>query len=77
MINDYNMILDSHDSFNLSLKNSYEPIETELIKQKIKNDDIVIDVGSNIGYYTLLFASKIGPQGHDFHLNLLLKILKF
>jgi len=66
MINDYNMILDSHDSFNLSLKNSYEPIETELIKQKIKNDDVVIDVGSNIGYYTLLFASKIGPQGHVF-----------
>ncbi len=41
----------------------YEPFESLLLLDQIKEDDIVIDVGANIGYYSLLMASKLGPKG--------------
>lgn len=41
----------------------YEPFESELLIKNIKKGDIVIDVGANIGYYTLLFAKKVGENG--------------
>lgn len=41
----------------------YEPYETELILRQVKKGDVVIDVGANIGYYTILLADKIGPSG--------------
>ena len=41
----------------------YEPYESELLIKNIKGGDIVIDVGANIGYYTLLFAKKVGENG--------------
>jgi FkbM family methyltransferase len=30
----------------------------------LRPGSVVIDVGANIGYYTLLAASRVGPQGH-------------
>ena len=65
-INNYKMILDLHDTFNLSITKSYEPIETDLVKKHIKKNDRILDIGANIGYYTLLFASIIGSKGHVF-----------
>lgn len=41
----------------------YEPYETELILREAKKGDVVIDVGANIGYYTILLADKVGPSG--------------
>ena len=41
----------------------YEPYESKLLIKNIKEGDIVIDVGANIGYYTLLFAKKVGENG--------------
>ncbi len=29
----------------------------------IKPGDRVLDVGTNVGYYTLMFAQLVGPQG--------------
>jgi len=43
----------------------YEPVETELVKQHIKELDTVVDVGANIGYYTLLMA-KLKAIVHSF-----------
>jgi FkbM family methyltransferase len=41
----------------------FEPWETELVKAELRPGDTVLDVGANIGYYTLLFARLVGPRG--------------
>ena len=38
--------------------------ETALCKREIKPGMHVLDVGANIGYFTLLFARLVGPNGH-------------
>ena len=37
----------------------YERYETEILQSQIKKDDVVVDVGANIGYYTLLVARRV------------------
>ncbi len=37
----------------------YEPYETQLILRQLKKDGVVVDVGANIGYYTILMADKV------------------
>ena len=60
IINGYSMLLDESCDFHGSMSLfGWEPSETELVKSNVKKNDIVIDVGANIGYYTLLMA-KIG-----------------
>lgn len=41
----------------------YEPYETELFQQLIQPGMVVVDVGANVGYYTLLAADRVGPTG--------------
>jgi len=41
----------------------YEPYETELILRQTKSGDVIVDVGANIGYYTILLADKVGLNG--------------
>jgi FkbM family methyltransferase len=44
-------------------KGVWEPLETMLFEGEIEAGDIVVDVGANVGYYTLIAANKVGPQG--------------
>ncbi len=64
-VNGYSMFLDKGDSTGYSTK-EYEKDTTELIKNNIKEGDVVIDLGANIGYYTLLMAKLVGKNGRVF-----------
>ena len=59
------MLLDEKDSLGLS-RGSFEPQEIELVKQQVNLGETVLDIGANIGYYTLMFAKLVGEQGKVF-----------
>jgi len=65
-IQGHKMFLDQMDSLHLSTNEIYEPLETELVKNEIKRGDIVLDIGANIGYYTLIYAKLVGEEGKVF-----------
>ena len=62
----HKMYLDPNDSLNLSIDGVFGEFDTSLVESKINQNDIVVDLGANIGYYTLLSARKIGKNGKVF-----------
>ncbi len=61
------VFLDPNDNLELSIwKESWSVQEIEVMKANIEMGDTVIDVGANIGAFTLLFAQQVGLQGHVF-----------
>jgi FkbM family methyltransferase len=44
----------------------FEPYTTELFKRAVKPGAIVIDIGAQFGYYSLLAAKFAGPEGKVF-----------
>lgn len=50
-------------SDSLLISKEYEPVETKIIKGLIKEGDVVIDAGANIGYYTVLMSRAVGSTG--------------
>ena len=49
-----------------SLYGVYGELDTEIVNHEIKKGDIVVDVGASIGYFTLIFARAVGPEGKVF-----------
>ncbi len=43
-----------------------EAYETQLVRASVKPGATAVDVGANIGYYTLQFAKLVGPSGKVF-----------
>jgi FkbM family methyltransferase len=67
----------------LIVKGIYEPRTSILFSLVVKEGDIVVDLGANIGYYTLLASKKVGKSGRVYsfepepeNYKLLLKNLK-
>ena len=50
----------------IAVKRTYEKHVTEAIRPYLQPGTVFIDVGANIGYYTLLAASRLGAQGKIF-----------
>ncbi len=63
-IQGHKMFLGKNDSLNLSIKRIYEPNVTQFFQREVKKGDVVLDIGANIGYYTLIFAKGVGINGH-------------
>jgi len=59
------MFLDPKDSLRLSLK-EYGKREMELVKKIVKKGVVIVDLGANIGFWTLVFAKMVGDEGHVF-----------
>jgi FkbM family methyltransferase len=41
----------------------YEPHVTTIVRERLKNGHIFVDVGANIGYFTMLAAHLVGSSG--------------
>jgi FkbM family methyltransferase len=63
MVQGHLMWLDDRDTLQLAVNEIYEPLETDLLKKNLKVGQTFVDVGANIGYYTLLAARLLGPKG--------------
>jgi FkbM family methyltransferase len=59
----HRMYLDDQDSLRLSVSRILEPTETHLVQRMVRAGDTTLDIGANIGYYTLLFARHVGSTG--------------
>jgi FkbM family methyltransferase len=62
----HQMELDERDSLGLLWNGCFEPFETDFVSASVKKGDVVLDVGANIGYYTLQFARLVGESGRVF-----------
>jgi FkbM family methyltransferase len=47
----------------LRMRGTYEPVLSEFILRHVQEGDVCVDAGANIGYFTLLFAQRVGPSG--------------
>ena len=41
----------------------YEPATTSLLETELRQGETFVDVGANFGYFTVLAASRVGPNG--------------
>jgi len=47
----------------LFLYGCWEPNLSRWLSARLRADDVLIDVGANIGYFSLLAATRVGPNG--------------
>lgn len=65
-IQESKMYLDTSDpgiSRELLLRGVHEELATRILRQELTKGMVVIDIGANLGYYTLLEASNVGNEG--------------
>ena len=56
--------LDDADSIGVARPGGYEPYESSLLERLVTPGSTVLDLGANLGVYTLRFARATGPSGH-------------
>jgi FkbM family methyltransferase len=44
-------------------RGTWEPAEAKFLRRVIRTGDVVVDCGANVGYFTLLAAHAVGPNG--------------
>lgn len=59
----HKMFLDKIDSLYLSVYEDWEDFETSIMEKKLKRGHVVLDIGANIGFYTLIMAKLVGERG--------------
>lgn len=63
----FKMLLDPSDEM-ISAKireyGYYDKVGSGILKEKLKNEDIFVDIGAHIGWFTLLASKYVGDNGH-------------
>jgi len=57
---------DAHVSRRIREEGVWEPCESGLVLNLLQPGQVFVDAGANIGYFTLLAASRVGPGGRVF-----------
>lgn len=55
--------VDPGDFLGLTINRVYEPDVTSFLQRSVKKGERAIDLGANIGYFTVLLAHLVGPEG--------------
>ncbi len=63
-VHGHTLTVDPGDYLGLTINYVYEPDVTSFLQRSVKRGDRAIDLGANIGYFTLLLAKLVGPEGH-------------
>jgi len=63
IIDGQKIFLDRWDSLDLLENRVYGELDTKIVKKIVKSGDVVLDLGANIGYFTILFAKIVGENG--------------
>jgi FkbM family methyltransferase len=65
------MVVDTSDVLGRTLATSgiWEPQTTAAFRSLLGEGDVCVDVGANVGYYTLLASRLVGPSGHVYALE--------
>jgi len=60
------MVVDTDDMIGrvLAISGTWEPNVTAAVRSALRPGDVFLDVGAHIGYYTVLAAPLVGPEGH-------------
>lgn len=65
-VNDYKMWVNERGKGihrDLNLNGTREKISSQIVKEILKEGDVVLEAGANIGYYTILESKKVGSSG--------------
>jgi FkbM family methyltransferase len=57
---------DQHVSKTIAETGVWEAYETQLVIERLRADSVFVDVGANIGYYTVIAAAMMGERGRVF-----------
>ncbi len=63
----YKLFVDTRDAGlfpHLALDGYWEMWVTELLARHLRSGMVAVDVGANVGYFTMLMADLVGPAGH-------------
>jgi FkbM family methyltransferase len=63
-VHGHKLTVDPGDYLGLTINYIYEPEVTAFLQREVRRGDRAIDLGANIGYFTLLLAKLVGPEGH-------------
>ncbi|HEY0904785.1 MAG TPA: FkbM family methyltransferase [Marmoricola sp.] len=61
-IDGHDLRVDARDSLALA-KGWYEPEETAWYSQQVHRGEFVVEAGANIGFFSLMLARQVGPEG--------------
>lgn len=58
------MVVDAIDTLQLRRRRYYDRYATALFERILRPNQVAVDAGANVGYFTLLYAQTVGPDGH-------------